>query len=180
MSEQEQAFVSVRVKPGHPTGEYRRSGFVFHVAEPETMSVEDVTPEMAADPWLIIKPTNAPGTVEEPADVEAIEDPRIGELEAENEGLKNNLRAAASFIDDQKAKLDAAASETKAANEGHESVAHQLNAANARIAELEEQAKVAPQGEWLCTVADCERAQPGNGYKTAKGCADHMLEKHGG
>lgn len=149
MSEQEQAFVSVRVKPGHPTGEYRRSDHVFYMAEPVTMPVEDVTPEMAADPWLIIKPTNAPGTVEEPADVEAIEDPRIGELE-EALGIAlldadGNPRSKEDIFADVKEKVEPSA----------------------------------VQGEWLCTVADCERGVPGNGYKTAKGCGDHMLEKHG-
>lgn len=145
----EQAFVSITVKRGHPTGEYRRGGHVFRLIEPVILPAEDVTPEIAADQWLVIKAAENPSAIEEPADVETIEDPRIGELE-EALGIAlldadGNPRSKEDIFADVKDKSDPGA---------------------------------AP-GEWLCTVADCDRAKPGNGYKTAKGAADHMLEKHG-
>lgn len=46
-------FVRVLVKRGHPTGTYRRGGFVFSVETPVDLRNRDVTDEIRNDPWLV-------------------------------------------------------------------------------------------------------------------------------
>lgn len=58
---------TVQVKPGHPIGTYRRDGWVFTVGEPVTLSTDELTEAIAADPWLVVRalPEPAPATKDE-------------------------------------------------------------------------------------------------------------------
>lgn len=43
----------VKVKPGHPTGTYRRSGQVF-TTQPVVLPDEKLTKVIRKDPWLVV------------------------------------------------------------------------------------------------------------------------------
>ena len=43
-----------RLKPGHPTGVYRRAGGIFYTTGGTFL--EEVPPEIANDPWIIVSP----------------------------------------------------------------------------------------------------------------------------
>ena len=52
--------ISVRLNPGHPTGTYRRAGFVFSANEPTILDAEklerDQVEQLHKDAWLTITP----------------------------------------------------------------------------------------------------------------------------
>lgn len=50
---------TVSLKPGHPTGTYRRGGRVFQVGEPQTLTDEELTPVIAGDAWLVVREVKA-------------------------------------------------------------------------------------------------------------------------
>ena len=50
----------VTLKPGHPTGTYRRGGHVFHASQPTVL--EKVPDAVKEDSWLVVKPIDAPKT----------------------------------------------------------------------------------------------------------------------
>lgn len=45
--------VLITVKAGHPTGTYRRGGYLFHAKEPVSISTRSFTDELRNDPWLV-------------------------------------------------------------------------------------------------------------------------------
>lgn len=49
-----QARYTVRLKPGHPTGVYRRAGLTFSATAP-TLIDGEVPAAVAADAWLLVR-----------------------------------------------------------------------------------------------------------------------------
>lgn len=47
----------IRLKPGHPTGEYRRSGLTFTVTG--VVRLDEVPDAVRDDPWLIVSAVEA-------------------------------------------------------------------------------------------------------------------------
>jgi len=47
----------VRLKPGHPTGVYRRAGLQFSASAPTILAPEQMQGAITHDPWLIVTET---------------------------------------------------------------------------------------------------------------------------
>lgn len=56
-AEEPKKVYDVRVKPGHPTGAYRRAGLVFSVHD--AVRLDEVPDEIRTDPWLIVTEAEA-------------------------------------------------------------------------------------------------------------------------
>ncbi len=62
--------ISVKLKPGHPTGTYRRTGRVFSASAPTIVEASELTREEAKalknDPWLSIETAAEPKDPKDP------------------------------------------------------------------------------------------------------------------
>lgn len=159
--------VLVRLKPGHPTGEYRRGGEVFIRDNDVRLARKDLPEEIESDPWLIVRDEGEPFRINPDAPAPENPEPLSPDVEVLQTKVKTQetqITTLSQERDDAIAKLSAidvsaltakvdaaeqaaAASDAalKTAGEGHTTALAEKDVEiaklNGRIAELETAAK---------------------------------------
>ena len=129
----------VRLKPGHPTGTYRRAGMEF-TSEP--VSLEGVNEEtlkiLAADPWLIVGPADEKSGQKNQASAAASPSPEdLAELKSYMEKLEARNHDLEKLADEQASTIDGL---TEKAGKLESQLAGEMGRVdqlNSRIADLE-------------------------------------------
>lgn len=139
--------VVVRLKPGHPTGTYRRGGYVFTAGTDVLIPAGDLPDAIRDDPWLLTRGEDEPFSVRRQLPTEEPGDPARAPELPDYSALQHELTTTKEALDKR---------------------TDELKEANDRIAVLEGKKVAEPAKDpapLFCILEDCPDRKTHAGFK---------------
>ena len=128
----------VTLKPGHPTGSYRRAGIHFTASEPVVL--ETLPEAVEIDPWLIVKEIDelqARERLQKPSSREAVPAEECDRLLDDLRVCYQRIKTLEDSANDSAQEISRLKTENNALNSGISLLQQQVDARDSRVAELE-------------------------------------------